>query len=90
MATTKITISLQDDQFEEVRALVAAGEAASMSGFAQHAVRVALHNAAGWRELLADALEQTGGPLTAKEQSWADSVLTGQEGKKNLRKGRAA
>ncbi|MBV9307498.1 MAG: hypothetical protein JOZ45_15225 [Acidobacteriaceae bacterium] len=90
MATAKITITLQDDQLEEVRSLVAAGEAASVSGFVQHAVGVALHDAAGWRELLKDALQQTGGPLTAKERSWADSVLTGQERKKGSRKGRAA
>ena len=90
MATSKITITLQDDQLEEIRALVAAGEAGSVSGFVQHAVNVALHDAAGWRELLEDALEQTGGPLTAKERSWAKSILTDQKEKKGSRKKRAA
>lgn len=90
MATAKITITLQHDQVEEIRALIAAGEAASVSGFVQHAVDIALHDAAGWRELLEDAMEQTGGPLTERERSWADSLLTSQEGKKGSRKGRAA
>jgi len=52
MATTKITITLEDDQVEEVRALVAAGQAASVSAFAKHAIGVALSDAAGWREML--------------------------------------
>ena len=90
MATAKITITLPQDQLEEIHALIAAGEAASVSGFVQHAVHVALHDAAGWRELLEDALEQTGGPLTEKERSWADSVLAKQERKKGSGKGRAA
>ena len=33
MATTKITITLEDDQIGEVRALVAAGKTASISAF---------------------------------------------------------
>ena len=76
MATIKITITLQNDQIEEIRTLVAAGEAASVSGFVQHAVGVALHDAAGWRELLEEAIMQTGGPLTRKERAWADTLLT--------------
>jgi putative addiction module antidote len=75
MATTKITVTLQDEEVDEIRALVAAGEAANVSAFVQHAVRVALHDAAGWRELLEDALRETGGPLTKKEQRWADELL---------------
>ena len=90
MATAKITITLQQNQLEEIRALVAAGEATSVSGFVQHAINVALHDAAGWRELLEEALEQTGGPLTKKERSWADALLTSQEQKKSSRRGRAA
>src|SRR5438067_8850259 len=63
MATTKITITLQNDQVEAIRALVAAGKSANVSAFVQHAVRVALFDAEGWREMLEDALQQTGGPL---------------------------
>ena len=90
MATTKITITLQDSQVEEIRALVAAGEAASVSAFVKHAVGVALYDAAGWREMLQDALRQTGGALTAKERSWADALLSPQEQKRGPRKGKAA
>ena len=75
MATTKVTITLDDDQLREVRALVAAGQAANVSAFVKHAVGIALSDAAGWREMLKGALQQTGGPLTKKERDWADSVL---------------
>ena len=90
MATAKITITLQDDQVEEMRALVAAGRAASVSAFVKHAVGVALSDAAGWREMLADALQQTGGPLTKKERAWADALLSPQPPKKSSGKGKAA
>jgi hypothetical protein len=33
MATTKVTITLRDDQLEKIRALVAAGHAANVSAF---------------------------------------------------------
>ena len=82
MAAAKITITLQHNQLEKIHALIATGEAGSVSGFVQHAVGAALHDAAEWRKLLKDALQQTGGPLTAKERSWADSLLTGQDGKR--------
>jgi Arc/MetJ-type ribon-helix-helix transcriptional regulator len=88
MATTKVTITLQDHQVAEIRSLVAAGQAASVSAFVQHAVGVALGDAAGWREMLEDALEQTGGPLTRKERAWADLLLSPQERK--TRKGKVA
>jgi len=90
MATTKITITLQDSQLEELRALVAAGQAPSVSAFVKHAVGVALSDAAGWKEMLQDALRQTGGPLTNKERSWADALLSPQGQKRGSRKGKAA
>ena len=90
MATRKITITLGDDQIQEVRALVTAGQAASISGFVQHAVRVALCDAAGWKEMLEDALQQTGGPLTQKERAWADRLLSRREEEKRVKKGKAA
>ena len=90
MATRKITITLHDDQIEEIRALLTAGQAASISAFVQHAVRVALSDAAGWKEMLEDALRQTGGPLTKGECAWADAVLTPQGRKRGPRNGKAA
>lgn len=90
MATSKITITLDNDQIEEIRAIVAAGQASSVSGFVQHAVRVALFDAAGWREMLKEALTQTGGPLTKKERAWADAILSPAGHHKTSRKGKAA
>ena len=90
MATSKITVTLPDDQIEEIRALVSAGGAPSISAFVQHAVRIALHDAAGWQELLHDAMEQTGGPLTKKERALADAILGRQVRKKGSGRGKAA
>jgi Arc/MetJ-type ribon-helix-helix transcriptional regulator len=89
MATTKVTITLEDEQLEEVRSMVAAGQAASISAFVKHAVGVALHDAAGWKEMLEDALQETGGPLTQKERVWADAILSGGS-KRHSRKRKAA
>jgi Arc/MetJ-type ribon-helix-helix transcriptional regulator len=90
MATVKITITLQEEQVENIRALVAAGQAASVSGFVQHAIGVALSDAAGWKEMLQDALRQTGGPVTKDERAWADSVLSPSGKKKSSGRGKAA
>lgn len=86
MATTKITITVPDDQLDEIRKLVAAGQASSVSAFVKHAIGVALSDAAGWREMLADALRQTGGPLTKKEREWADGLLGGKGRNKPTRR----
>jgi Arc/MetJ-type ribon-helix-helix transcriptional regulator len=88
MAATRITITVPDDQAAEIRALVSAGKAASVSAFVQHAVGVALADAAGWREMLKEALEQTGGPLTDKERAWADAVLSPQGPRRSSTRGR--
>lgn len=78
MATTKVTVTLPTDQLALVRALVDAGAATSVSGFVQHAVAVSLDDVAGWGAALDAALDATGGPLTAAETAWADSVLDGR------------
>ena len=90
MATRKITITLDDDQIAEVRYLVAAGQARNISAFVQHAVQVALSDAAGWRAMLEEALQQTGGALTSKERAWADTLLSPGAESKRSRKGKAA
>lgn len=76
MATEKITITLDEEQVAAVRRLVASKRARSVSGFVQHAVDVALQDADGWAAMLEQSLEETGGPLTAKEKAWADKVLS--------------
>jgi len=50
MATTKITITLPDEQIQSIRELVAAGKAESLSGFVKHAVEVGLFDMAGCEE----------------------------------------
>jgi hypothetical protein len=75
MATRKVTITLDEAKLASIHALVRTGRAASVSGFVQHAVDVSLADVAGWGAMLGLALEQTGGPLTAKERAWADSIL---------------
>lgn len=75
MATQKITITLDKQQLEQVRALVEAGKVPNVSAFVKHAVSVALADVAGWAALLAEALRQTGGPMTQRERAWADSIL---------------
>jgi Arc/MetJ-type ribon-helix-helix transcriptional regulator len=75
MASTKVTITLEDEQLDAVRKLVGSGAARSVSGFVQHAVAVALNDVAGWGAMLGQALKRTGGPLTRKELAWADTIL---------------
>ena len=90
MATTKVTITLTCEQLEDIRSLVRSGRAANVSNFIQHAVGVALHDAQGWKEMLESALQETGGPLTAKEKAWADRILTSGIRKKRSRGREAA
>ena len=90
MATTKITVTLPDEQIREIRALVAARQATSVSAFVKHAVGIALFDAAGWRELLGEALQQTGGPVTDKERDWADRILAPPSPKHRSRRRKAA
>jgi Arc/MetJ-type ribon-helix-helix transcriptional regulator len=85
MATTKLTITLPDEQLEEVRRLVTAGRASSVSGFVQHAVGIALQDATGWRAMLDEALRQTGGPLSRDERAWADTILSPARPKRRRR-----
>ena len=83
MATRKVTVTLEEGQLARIRDLVSAGTAASISGFVQDAVSVALDDVAGWGAMLAEALARTGGDLTADERAWADEVLgTGKRGKR--------
>lgn len=74
--TRKVTITLPNETVDAVRRLVEAGQAASVSGFVQHAVGVALDDAAGWNAALDEALASTGGELSAQERAWADGVLS--------------
>ena len=93
MATTKLTITLDDKQLEEVRNLVAGGASSSVSAFVKHAVGVALNDAAGWKEMLDEALQETGGKLTRRERAWADLLLRPPKKKRTVsgrKRGKAA
>lgn len=76
MATKKVTVTIPEEQLDEIRALVDAGQASSISGFVQHAVGVSLDDISGWAAMLQLALDETGGPLTAAEAAWADQILS--------------
>jgi antitoxin ParD1/3/4 len=76
MAMVKVTVTLPEEQLRAVRDVVASGKAASVSGFVQHAVALALDDVTAWHALLDDALEETGGALTDEERAWADGVLS--------------
>lgn len=86
MATRKVTVTLPAAQLEQIRSLVDAGTASSVSGFVQHAVGVALDDVSGWGAVLAEALRESGGPLTDEERAWADELL----GTRTQRRGSAA
>jgi Arc/MetJ-type ribon-helix-helix transcriptional regulator len=88
MATTKVTITLADEQISAIRELVRSGKAESVSGFVQHAVTVSLADVGGWGVSLRQALEETGGPLNAEERAWADTILRPRS--KARRAGKAA
>ncbi|MEN3359483.1 MAG: hypothetical protein V7637_3465 [Mycobacteriales bacterium] len=81
MATRKVTVTLPEEQVELIHRLVGQGKAASVSGFVQHAVAVAVDDIAGWGATLARALAETGGDLTAEERAWADRILGTSPGK---------
>jgi len=74
-ATTKLTITLADEQLTTIRQWVSTRQVASISAFVKRAVDTAWAGATAWDLALQQALEATGGPLTPQERAWADSVL---------------
>ena len=75
MATKKVTVTLDEEQLEQIRRLVEKGQASSVSGFVQRAVGISLDDVAGWGDMLNEALAKTGGKLTKDERAWADAAL---------------
>ncbi|HKY36046.1 MAG TPA: hypothetical protein VJN18_08915 [Polyangiaceae bacterium] len=90
MATKKVTITLDAEHLQNVQKLVASGKAESVSGFVQHAVKVALADIAGWGVMLGAALVETGGPLTRAERAWADSIIKPRKARASKKRRRAA
>ncbi len=66
MATTKVTITLDDEVLARVRTAVAVGEAANVSSYISEAAaqRVA-------REARAEEIERHWGPFSPKAMAWA-------------------
>lgn len=75
MASVKVTVTMPAEQLRAIRELVADGGAASVSGFVQHAVALALDDITAWQALLAEAVQETGGAISEEERAWADQVL---------------
>ncbi|MBL8228842.1 MAG: hypothetical protein JNL98_10210 [Bryobacterales bacterium] len=79
MATVKITITLQQEQIEEIRRRVSIHESASVSGFIQRAVQRTLLNSSEFSAMVDQGLMESGGPLTPKERAWAKKALSPQK-----------
>jgi Arc/MetJ-type ribon-helix-helix transcriptional regulator len=75
MASKKVTVTLDQAQLDRIRVLLEARTSPSISSFVRHAVGIALDDIAAWEELLGEALQETGGPLSDEERAWADEVL---------------
>lgn len=69
--TTKITISLPDEQVDQARAAVATGRARSVSAYIADAVDARLRSTA-----LEDVLKLLG-PPTPEATAWAKEVVAG-------------
>ena len=74
MTTAKIAVSLPEEVLRRAQRAVRRGRAPSMSAYVAEALeqRSKLDDL---EELLDEMLEETGGPLTAKERQFADRVL---------------
>ena len=79
MTATKgrLTVTVDSDIVDQVRALVAQGGASSVSAYVEHSVRCQLAADADFDVLLATMLDETGGPLTPEERAAARRVLSG-------------
>lgn len=71
----KITVSLDVDVVERLRAAVANGHARSVSAYVEHAVRGQFAAEADFDEIVAEMLAATGGPPTDEERAAAASLL---------------
>src|SRR5258708_29806733 len=97
MATRKVTITLDQEQLDRIRARVDAGTAPSVSGCVKHAAAVALDDVAGWGALLPKRCEtpeehspKTNAPgLTRCLASPSSTAGQPRDARGHLRRGRA-
>ena len=76
MTTQKIAVSVPEETLASARRAVKAGKAESLSAYVSRALeqKSMLDDL---DSLLEELLTKTGGPLTAAEKGWADSILLG-------------
>jgi hypothetical protein len=74
---SRLTVTVDTDIADQVRALVAQGGASNVSAYVEHAVKCQLAADADFDVLLATMLDETGGPLTPDERAAARRVLSG-------------
>ncbi|WP_423916955.1 ribbon-helix-helix protein, CopG family [Candidatus Poriferisodalis sp.] len=74
---SRLTITVDSDIVDRVKALVAQGGASSVSAYVEHSVQCQLAADADFDVLLATMLDETGGPLTPDERAAARRVLSG-------------
>ncbi len=75
---SRLTITVDADIADQVKALVAQGGAPSVSAYVEHAMKCQLAADADFDVLLATMLDETGGPLTPDERAAARRVLSGE------------
>ena len=75
---SRLTITVDADIADQVKALIAQGGAPNVSAYVEHAVKCQLAADADFDVLLATMLDETGGPLTPDERAAARRVLSGE------------
>lgn len=73
----RITISIDPAVLTQVRSAVEERAAGSVSAFFEQAAIAYLDTDLAWERMLAEMLEETGGPLTAEEIAEADRLIDG-------------
>lgn len=73
----KLAISIAPAILRKVKAVVAEGRAKNVSAYIEHAVAAQLAAEADFDALVAERLEETGGPVTAAERARARKLLRG-------------
>jgi hypothetical protein len=73
----KLAISMAPAILQKVKAVVAQGRAKNVSAYIEHAVAAQLAAETDFDALVAESLEQSGGPATAAERARARKLLRG-------------
>lgn len=76
----KIAISIRQDLLDEIQGSVERGTSPSVSAYIEKAIEHQVWARAEFLQMMDDALEETGGPMTDEEIAWADRVLRGEGG----------